>query len=186
MTNRDTTYRALDVAKWFILQAAENEAELSNLKLQKLLYYAQGHSLAVTGKPLFDAPIEAWDHGPVVVDVYRAFKSFGAQNIPVSVVRNFNQEYIDSEARRLLESVWSEEGSKAAWVLREKTHGEAPWRSVYVEGVQNIIIERKSIQQFFVDQHMAPNLSLDDAFAEWADESLMLAEAFLPAVDRDW
>jgi uncharacterized phage-associated protein len=39
---------------------------ISNLKLQKLLYYAQGFYLAIYGKALFEEDIVAWEHGPVV------------------------------------------------------------------------------------------------------------------------
>lgn len=180
------THRALDIAKWFVLEAEKRKAELSHLKLQKLLYYAQGHALATLGVPVFDAEIEAWDHGPVVVEVYRAFRDFGSENIPASVAASFSQDRIDREARRLLETVWSEEGSKAAWVLREKTHAEAPWKDAYVPGKRHVVISRESIREFFKDQHTAPSLSIDDAFAEWADESHDLAETFLPAADRSW
>lgn len=46
-------YSALTIAKWFVAWAEAEEDELSNLKLQKLLYYAQGHYLACYGRPLF-------------------------------------------------------------------------------------------------------------------------------------
>ena len=66
-----TMHTALDVAKWFltynkIMMDSDGAEYISNLKLQKLLYYAQGTFLAVTGFPLFDDAIEAWTHGPVV------------------------------------------------------------------------------------------------------------------------
>lgn len=55
---------ALDVAKWFLVRNVEEEANgadgISNLKLQKLLYYAQGCTLALTNEPLFDESIVAW------------------------------------------------------------------------------------------------------------------------------
>ena len=51
---------------------------MTNLRLQKLLYFAQGWHLARFGRPLFDASIEAWPYGPVVPEVYRAYKEYGA------------------------------------------------------------------------------------------------------------
>ena len=59
-------FRAREIAEWFLAWAEDIEADISNLKLQKLLYYAQGHYLARTGVPLFDDVIQAWAHGPVV------------------------------------------------------------------------------------------------------------------------
>ena len=66
---------AVDVARYFLAQSDDDAGDIiSNLKLQKLLYYAQGVTLALTGKPLFSDPIEAWQHGPVVPSVYRLYK----------------------------------------------------------------------------------------------------------------
>lgn len=64
------TYVATTTAKWFVDWANAEDAELSNLKLQKLQYYAQGHHLAVYGQPLFADKIQAWSYGPVVPEVY--------------------------------------------------------------------------------------------------------------------
>lgn len=54
-----TTFHARDIARWFIAWAENLDAELSNLKLQKLLYCAQGHRPGATGEPLFDDGIQA-------------------------------------------------------------------------------------------------------------------------------
>ncbi|HAS22646.1 MAG TPA: hypothetical protein DCR51_05795, partial [Idiomarina loihiensis] len=54
-----------DVARYLIkISNDEDEGSISNLKLQKLMYYAQGLSLALFERPLFDGNIEAWTHGP--------------------------------------------------------------------------------------------------------------------------
>ena len=54
----------------------EHGSPVSNLKLQKLLYYAQAWHLAFFGAPLFDEDFEAWVHGPVVPRVFRCYRSF--------------------------------------------------------------------------------------------------------------
>ena len=71
--------KSYDVALYFLFRARELEAgdTISNLKMQKLLYYAQGHFLATYKKPLFDDKIEAWKYGPVVKEVYDKFKIYG-------------------------------------------------------------------------------------------------------------
>jgi uncharacterized phage-associated protein len=53
------------------------EGDLTNLKLQKLLYYCQINSLKKYKTPLFDDVIEAWDYGPVISSVYKQYKPFG-------------------------------------------------------------------------------------------------------------
>ena len=64
-------YKALQIAQLLLSKAAEGNQELmSNLKLQKMLYYEQGFHLAAFDTPLFDENIEAWMFGPVVPEVY--------------------------------------------------------------------------------------------------------------------
>ncbi len=69
-------YPVLAIAKWFVAWAEAEQEELSNLKLQKLLYYAQGHHLAEGRGPLFTESIEAWAHGPVAPRAYAMMGSF--------------------------------------------------------------------------------------------------------------
>src|SRR5690606_17024633 len=71
------------VANYFLSQSNADAGDLiSNLKLQKLVYYAQGFSLALLDEPLFEDEIEAWMHGPVVPALYREFKTHGSAGIP--------------------------------------------------------------------------------------------------------
>ncbi|BDR52193.1 hypothetical protein KIM372_01000 [Bombiscardovia nodaiensis] len=56
--------RAIDVADFFVIAAQEDHADgMTNMKVNKLLYFAQAASLRKSGKPLFDDPIEAWQLG---------------------------------------------------------------------------------------------------------------------------
>ena len=48
-----------------------------NLKLQKLVYYAQAWHLALRDVPLFEEDFEAWVHGPVIPALYQEYKKFG-------------------------------------------------------------------------------------------------------------
>ena len=64
-------YDALTIAKWII-----NKIHPEPLKLQKLLYLAQGYSYAFYDRPLFKEEIEGWVHGPVVRNVYNMFSSY--------------------------------------------------------------------------------------------------------------
>ena len=70
---------ALNVARYLIKLAGSGAERdpLTNLRLQKLLYHAQGWHLAVFGRPLFPDQLEAWPQGPVVPDVYRMFEGDG-------------------------------------------------------------------------------------------------------------
>ena len=75
-------YSANLIAKYIIKQCSECKKPISNLKLQKILYFVQAEFLVTTHKPCFEEKIEAWDFGPVVPLVYNKYKIFGGAIIP--------------------------------------------------------------------------------------------------------
>lgn len=134
----------LDVAEYFLSKTDEEAGDvISNLKLQKLVYYAQGFNLAINGCPLFNEPIEAWQHGPVCPCLYHHYKNFGSNGIPVPVDLAF-EKFSDSE-KELLDEVYSVYGQFSAWKLRNMTHEEAPWKETPVRQV----ISHESMKNFF-------------------------------------
>lgn len=79
-------YKALDIAKWliaynFFKSETEGEDLITNLKLQKLLYYVQSASLAFYNKKLFENKFEAWRHEPVIPQIYRIYKKYDSNPI---------------------------------------------------------------------------------------------------------
>jgi len=137
-----------DVAKYFLSLTDEDAGDLiSNLKLQKLVYYAQGFHLALFDKPLFKETIEAWIHGPVTLDLYHIYKRYGNQGIPIP-------EYIDflkypENIKNLLDEIYSVYGQFSAWKLRNMTHMEPPWREARES---NKIISNFSLKKYFLTQ----------------------------------
>ncbi len=116
---------AHDVAKYFVSLVDEEAGDsISNLKLQKLLYYAQGVHLVLHNEPLFPEPIEAWTHGPVVPHVYRQYKQHGGEPIPVEKV---DLEKYSGPVREILDEVNDVFAQFSALKLRAMTHNEAPW-----------------------------------------------------------
>lgn len=99
---------------------------ISPLRLQKLLYYAQGMSLAVLGRPLFLDSIAAWKNGPVVEGVYHKYKEFGARGIEPDPTTP--TEPLTTTEQQLLRMVWAEYGRYSATHLAEMTHREPAWR----------------------------------------------------------
>lgn len=121
-------YTARNIADWFIQRAISDVNEcggeyMSHLKLQKLLYFAQGCYSVMKGEPLFPEKIYAWAHGPVVADLYPEFKSYGDRGI--TRFRNVN---IDSKTEAILEEVYQVFGQYSAWALRNITHEQDPWK----------------------------------------------------------
>lgn len=124
--------KALDVAKYYIqLAHSEDEPEqLSHLRIQKLVYYAQGWSLALRKTPLFKERIEAWTHGPVVAAMYHQFADYQSNLIPSDHFRLAKGALTEDE-RELIHSVWNAYKGFSALKLREMTHNEAPWKDAY-------------------------------------------------------
>lgn len=143
-----------DVADYFLSKSCEDAGDLiSNLKLQKLAYYAQGFGLALLGKPLFEERIEAWMHGPVVPDLYHRYSGHGSAGIPAPA--NFDQSVFSPAELRLLDEVYAVYGQYSAWKLRELTHEETPWLDNYQEGVMSREIPRDAMAEYFRDNLVA-------------------------------
>ena len=113
-----------EVADYFLHFCRQHGDVLTNLKLQKLVYYAQAWHLALKQKPLFPESIEAWVHGPVVPPLYGRFKQFGWNPITLEPdCPNFT-----NGTGKHLEEVFSVYGHYSAWDLERMTHQEDPWR----------------------------------------------------------
>ena len=75
-------YDAIDVARYIITVCTNKEKPISNLKLQKMLYFLWVEYFRVTGRRLFDNPICAWKLGPVIPDVYYEYCTYAG--IPIT------------------------------------------------------------------------------------------------------
>lgn len=140
-----------DVANYFLTLVEEEVGDaLSNLKLQKLVYYAQGFHLALFSRPLFENAIEAWTHGPVIPGLYHAYKQYGAGALPRPV--DFDLDIFDRETCELLDEVYQVYGQYSAWMLRDITHQEGPWVQAFNEVGVGAKIEHKAMQDYFRTQ----------------------------------
>ncbi len=118
----------LDVARYFIAKAYEDgiEAEMTNMKVQKLLYYAQCLHLALYDEALFDEEIQAWRYGPVCPPAYKFHSDFEANQLPIPSEEFLAQ--ISQEKIELLAEAWHYFGGYYAYRLSDMTHGEFPWK----------------------------------------------------------
>ncbi len=139
-----------DVAKYFLSLCNDEESGdlISNLKIQKLVYYAQGFSLAINNKPLFKEKIQAWTHGPVVPQLYNKYKDYGSGALPTTNL-DIDFDKFSDEDKELLDDVYDVYGQFSAWKLRNMTHEEAPWKSSYQSGKSNEISHEK-LREYFL------------------------------------
>lgn len=120
-------YPALAVANYFIQKANEENEQVDPLKLQKLIYFANGWHLALRGTPLIQEKIHAWKYGPVVESVYQAFKRYGSRPID-EVAGSTLIPGDDAEAIELLDTVWELYGHYSGVQLSNLSHDpEGPW-----------------------------------------------------------
>ncbi len=155
-------YAAMDIARYVINYCIDIDKPISNLKLQKILYYIQAAFLVERGEPCFEEDIVKWRHGPVQREVYNNFKGFIGGNIDEEqreyteyifhddfsvekIVRIFNPEVISLEDQEIIDRVIVGLVDLKAWDLVEKTHQEDPWRNT----PDNQIITIESIEEFF-------------------------------------
>lgn len=144
---------AIDVANFFV-DMANNDPDdcMTNLRVNKFLYFAQAWSLVRRGKRLFDSPIQAWQYGPVVPEVYQAFKPCGRERIS-SVSGEYSPDLFDDEELNLLIDVLMEYGRYSSPALVEFTHAKGtPWEKVYNSEQRGIEISDKSLKEYFSAQ----------------------------------
>lgn len=138
---------AIEVAQYFLALASQEDGELvSNMKLQKLVYYAQGFSLALHDEPLFPEEIRAWTHGPVTPVVYQEYKAYG--NRAIDPPEGFDCAAYNADDQALLDDVYAVYGQYSALGLRSLTHNEPPWE----ETPSGSVISHGAMKAFFATQ----------------------------------
>lgn len=159
-----TLYNVLDVSRYVINYSNEKDYGISNLKLQKVLYFIQAYFLTNTpnGTPCFREKIEAWDFGPVVPEAYREYKQYGSSNIPpmISYIdfddddiwnserKTYDNKVISKNDKVLINAVVDKFSDFSATDLVTLTHNQAPWREAYVPHMNNEITI-KAIKDYF-------------------------------------
>lgn len=135
----------MEVAHYLVFLSYHMQREsLTPLKLQKILYLAQGWSYVWDNKPLFDDEFEAWQYGPVNVEVYNYFKVYGRGEIPEE--EGVNYIYADENAKETIEAVWDNYARFSAFDLVELTHNQEPWKNAYSSGRT---IKNREIKKYF-------------------------------------
>ena len=117
----------LGAAEYFIVRAFEdgNDEGMTNLKLQKLLYYTQCLHLALFDSPLFEEQIQAWRHGPVCPSAYQFYSDYEAKQLPIPLGETFSE--MPDSSLEVMEEAWDNFKDFSAERLSKMTHTEAPW-----------------------------------------------------------
>ncbi len=144
-------YRASDIARYIIERCKETNRTISNLKLQKILYFVQAEFLVSTNHACFSDPIEAWDFGPVVPNVYFEYRMFGGTNIPC-IGKKRMLHAISTRDQEILNAIIDECSRYSASALVDITHNQSPWKDAYNCTGYNNVITIDSIKRYFEEE----------------------------------
>jgi uncharacterized phage-associated protein len=160
-------YPAAAIANEFIRLAGESNRTLSPMKVQKLVYFAHGWYLALTGEPLINEPVEAWQFGPVIPSLYHALKDYGSKDIADPLTDDPFHVFADDEiheysiddgydpkenelAKQIIKRVWEVYGGFSAVQLSNLTHDEdAPWNQTPDKDKKHTVIDSGRIRDYF-------------------------------------
>lgn len=170
------TYQSLAVANELIEIAMKHGRPLTHMKLQKLLFFANGWNLALANHPLINEEMQAWKFGPVAPSVYYELRRYGAAKItepervygfssatnfsapgamsaPLTDVPRVPQQ--DKFTHQLLEKIWEVYGCYPAIQLTNMTHQEGtPWAQTIADFDPNnlptgLVVSNEVTQQYF-------------------------------------
>lgn len=120
-----------EVANFFL-----SKEEMTNKKLQKLVYYAVAWNYTLRDENLSpDTEFQAWRHGPVSPDLYETYRGYGYKDIPK--VETFDASSFADGQLDILEDVWFTYGDKTGNALEALSHTERPWKDTFVPDEEN-------------------------------------------------
>jgi uncharacterized phage-associated protein len=137
-------YNVNDIASYILQLSADNGDKITPLKLEKLLYYAQGTYLALTHETLFEDEVLAWKHGPVIYSIYKKYQKYGDSPIPLEETMS----ELDEQTEAIISAVYTKYREFSPWQLVDKTHQESPWKDAGI----NDVITSESILKYFEDE----------------------------------
>ena len=165
ITFEEAEFTAAHVANYFLWRAWEEDMEITPMKLLKLVYIAYGWNLVINRQKLFEEKIKAWEHGPVVPELYFEFKNYGKKSISkgdydaeftydestgemqMGLVPMVGDKDKDKKTLKVLESVWKKYGSWDGLELSNLTHKEGgAWELAYKKG-KNTPLEDSEIMK---------------------------------------
>jgi uncharacterized phage-associated protein len=141
------------IANFFIsLGMTENESEdyMTNLRLNKLMYFAQAWSLVLLKKPLFHESVEAWPLGPVIPSIYHKYKLYGKSQI-TTVDPSFHLSMLGDDEQQVLFATMARYGEYSTHGLVDLSHEDgSPWAQAC--DAKTSVILSEDIRNFFSKQ----------------------------------
>lgn len=145
----ESSMDVMNLARDVIRYSDRHGKLVSNLKLQKTLYYIQGYCLKFFSRKAFDNAIVHWAYGPVVLDAYYGYSIFGGEPITLPIDEESSSDNLfagySPSMKTVIEKVINKCNDCSAPSLVRQTHGELPW----MDTKRNEEITVDSIQRYF-------------------------------------
>lgn len=156
----------------------EKLEEVTPLMLQKLLYFIQGESYALNGKPMFRENCQAWVHGPVYPEVYDMFRDFKYNPIDDArfAILEGTEDELSHEERMVVDLVVNTFGEYSGKMLERITHEEEPWKLArkgyadYIPSNEPILME--SIGAYYVKKNVEYDFSDEKGIKKYIKDIL--------------
>lgn len=153
-------YSAPLVAYAFVKKGLESGKPVTQMKLQKMVYFAHGYHLAKYGEPLIKEDFEAWQFGPVAPSIYNEFNLHGSDPIVIEEPPKLEQELrnLSPEAWDAINYTWDATKNLSAYKLSNWTHKTgSPWAAAYQPNIMGTIIPNNAIKTYFT-QFLSANV----------------------------
>lgn len=140
-------FKAIELAPFVINWCNKNGFSITNLKLQKLLYFLQGEYSFLSGDKLIEDDFYAWQLGPVVPSVYYSYALYSSLPLP-------DQEMkieIEEKCKNNISNILDKYARKTTWDLVDLSHSQTPWKFNY---------------EIFGDKSLIPYQSIEDYYKE--------------------
>ncbi|TDQ11899.1 Panacea domain-containing protein [Pedobacter metabolipauper] len=156
------SYPAIVVANELIKLSLSEEIPITPMKLQKMVYLANGISLKRKGEKLVNERFEAWDYGPVVTSIYHDFKEYSGNVIPEpknvnifqdgSSFANSSSIIVNDEDLKIIKEAWDNAKNIEAIALSAWSHNKnSPWDKAYHSKPKSVYISDDHIKAYFED-----------------------------------
>lgn len=123
---------------------------ITNLRLQKLLYFVQGEYYHIQRKRLIKEDFYAWQLGPVIPEIYFEFSMFSSSNIPLQKEAiNLDTKKVHAADENIINKILMNYKSSSTWDLVELSHKQDPWKYNYEVFGNKSIIPFESICNYF-------------------------------------
>lgn len=138
-------FSAHSVAAYIINWCLNNHIPITNLKLQKLLYFVQGEYGGINDKQLILDDFYAWQLGPVIPSVYAEYSIFSSATLPrQKQTARFTSSDVD-----LINAILQKYAHLSTWYLVELSHQQDPWKYCHQIFGDKALIPYKSIVDYF-------------------------------------